>query len=433
MGWQMKKSKAHLLCASATVVLIAACYTSPSLAADLPSKSAGVPISMAVGGWLFSPTLFAGGVYNSNVNQSNTGKVSSWGERIVPGFTANLDNGIHQTSLYGIADLQNYTAAGVNRKTTVDAKAGVTQTYLAQRDLTFTFNGDFTRQSDVFGAGAFAPTNTPLTPTSSAPVAPTTVAPQVNPIRYNQYTGALAVKKDFGRAFVALSGSAIRTNFDSSPVPTTSRDGTVYTVAQRTGFNLTPQLYVFVDPSVSWQRYTDSTRNSNGYRVTTGLGTIAPGLWQGEVYGGYQAQKNDIVGTYSSGVYGFRVGYSPTRMWDLRASLDEALGASTIAMGNTGVVGNTGVAGRVTTALLGVGYRGLPQGWSTNARLGYVRSDFVGSSRRDNAWLMGANVGYEIWRNLGLMLDYQYKSVDSNITGQSFNQQMVSLGVSYKY
>src|SRR6185437_13491414 len=63
-------------------------------------------------------------------------------------------------------------------------------------------------------------------------------------------------------------------------------------------------------------------------RVTGGIGTSAPGLWQGEVYGGYQAEKNDIVGTYDSGVFGIRVGYSPTRMWDLKASLDETLGAS---------------------------------------------------------------------------------------------------------
>jgi hypothetical protein len=42
-------------------------------------------------------------------------------------------------------------------------------------------------------------------------------------------------------------------------------------------------------------------------------------------------------------------------------------------------------------------------------------------------------VNYEIWRNLGLTLDYQYKAVNSNVALQSFNQQMVSLGLSYKY
>lgn len=397
------------------------------LAADMPVKARG-PVPMAVGGWLFSPTLFAGAVYNSNVNQTNT-PVSSWGERVIPGFTALLDNGIHQTSLYGLADLQNYNASGVNHQTTVDAKAGITQTYFAQRDLTVTFNGDFTRQTDFFGASAFAPPKTPLSPTSGAPVAPTTVAPQVNPTRFNQYSGLMAVDKSFGRVFVGLTTSVSATSFDSDPAFTTSRNGVVYTVTQRTGFNVTPQIYVFVDPSLNWQRYNDSTRNSNGYRISGGLGTTAAqGIWQGEVFGGYQAQKNDIVGTYDSGVYGVRIGYSPTRMWNFRASVDETLGASTIATGGT-----AGVATRATSALLTVGYNGLPPDWAVSARGGYVRTEFINVSRTDEGWLGGVNIAYELWRNLGVALDYQYKSVDSTTAGQSFHQHVVSLGATYKY
>lgn len=400
----------------------------PAWAADIPVKAPRDPMAMPIGGWLFSPTLSAGVIYNTNVNQTETGRVASWGERVVPGFTAVLDNGIHQTSIYGLADLQNYNASGVARKTTVDAKAGFTQTYLATRDLTFRFNGDYTRQADVFGAGAFAPANTPLSPTSGAPVAPTTVAPQVSPDRYNQFSGALAAEKRFDRTFFGLTTSVVNTTFDSNSAFPTNRNGTVYTVTQRTGFDLTPSLYAFVDPSYHWQRYVDTTRNSQGYRVTGGLGTAAPGLWQGEVYGGYQAEKNDIVGTYGGGVYGLRIAYSPTRMWDLRASLDETLGASSIAAG-----GVTGVASRVTTALLNAGYHGLPRGWDANARFGYIYTHFVNTPRNDSGWLAGANVSYEVWRNLGLTLDYQYKSVNSNVAGQSFNQQVVSLGATYKY
>lgn len=397
-----------------------------ALAADMPVKGRG-PVPMAVGGWLVSPTLFAGAVYNSNVNQSNAA-VSSWGERVIPGFTALLDNGIHQTSLYGLADIQNYNASGVTHQTTVDAKAGITQTYFAQRDLTFTFNGDFTRQTDVFGATSFAAPKTPLSPTSSAPVAPTPVAPQANPTRFNQYSGSLAVDKRFGRAFLGLTTSVSATDFDSDPAFTTSRNGIVYTVTQRTGFDLTPQIYAFVDPSLNWQRYSDSTRNSHGYRISGGLGTAAQGIWQGEIFAGYQAQKNDIVGTYDSAVYGVRIGYSPTRFWNFRATLDETLGASTIAAGGT-----TGVATRMTTALLNVAYNGLPQNWTVAARGGYVRTEFVNVSRTDDGWLGGFNIGYEIWRNLGLAFDYQYKSVDSSAVGQSFHQHVVSLGATYKY
>lgn len=396
-------------------------------AVEMPVKAPGAPKPMAVGGWQFSPTLFAGAVYNSNVNQSEA-KVSGWGERVVPGFSASLDNGIHQTSLYGLADIQNYSGSGIVHRTPIDAKAGITQTYLAQRDLSFRFNGDFTRQSDVFGSAAFAPSDTPLGGTSGAPVAATAVSPQANPDRFNQYSGSLYADKRLGRAFVGLGTSAVSTQFDSTPAGTTNRNGTVYTVFGRVGFDITPQLYAFADPSVNWQRFTDSTRDSDGYRITAGIGTAAPGLWQGEVFGGYHAAKNDIVGTYDGGVLGIRVGYSPTRFWDLRASVDETLGASTIAVG-----GASGVATRTTTALLNVKYNGMPRDWTVGARFGYARTDFINSPRDDSGWLAGANVGYEIWRSIGVALDYQYKSVDSNVAGQSFNQHVVSLGASYRY
>lgn len=412
-------------CLGASLLTVGA--ISNAMSADMPVKAAAAPQPMVLGGWLFSPSLFAGAVYNSNINQTPA-KVSGWGERVVPGFSASLNNGIHQTSIYGLADLQNYSASGATHKTTLDAKAGITQTYFAQRDLTFQFNGDFTRQADVFGSSGFVPPNTPLAGTSAAPVAPVTVSPQVNPDRYNQYSAAASVNKKFGRAFVDLGFNVVSTQFDSNSGVVTSRSGTVYTVTQRTGFDLTPRIYVFVDPAVNWQRYNDSARNSNGYRITAGIGTAAPGLWQGEVFGGYQSQKNDIVGTYDGGVFGVRVGYSPTRFWDLRASVDEALGASTIAVG-----GATGLATRTTTALLNVGYNGLPRGWLASARFGYVRTDFVNSPRDDNGWLAGGNVNYEIWRNLGVGIDYQFKSVDSNVAGQNFDQHVVSLGVSYKY
>ena len=319
---------------------------------------------------------------------------------MVPGLTANVDNGIYQTNIYGIADLQNYEQSGVNHKTTVDAKVGVTQLYMPTPDLTFRGNADYTRQSDVFGSSAFAKTDTTLSPTSGAPVAPVTVSPQINPDRYNQFSGALGVDKRFDRVFTGLTASVVSTKFDSNPNIPISRDGTVYTFGGRLGFDITPQIYTFVDPQADWQRYTDTTRNSHGYRVTGGVGTAGNGIWQGEVFGGYASEKNDIVGTYNTGVYGVRLGYAPTRMWTIKASLDESLGASSIATGGT-----TGVATRVTTGLVNIAYNGLPQGWGANARFGYVRTQFVNLDRKDNGWLAGANVSYEVWRNLGVTLD----------------------------
>ena len=269
---------------------------------------------LMVGGWALSPTLFAGAIYNSNVNQTSTNAVGSWGEELTPSLTANLDNGIYTTSLYGTADLKNYSNSAANNA--VNANAGFTQTYSPMPDLKFSLSGNYTRALDVFGSSALAPTNTFQPTTPFAPAATTVVSPQANANPYNQFSGSLAVDKSFGRTFVGLTATVANTQTSSSSASTASSNGTTYTLTQRTGFNLTPQIYAFVDPSVNWQRYANSTQNQNGYRITAGVGTLAVGIWKGEVYGGYQAEKSDIAGTSNSPVFGARIVYSPTPMWE---------------------------------------------------------------------------------------------------------------------
>jgi len=418
--------KASFLIASAA--LAAGGLVSRSWADELSPQATRDWSPLMVGGWQLSPTFFAGAIYNSNVDQNPITPDASWGERIVPGITAHLNNGIYTTDVYGVADITNYANSDVTTKTAVDAKAGFTQVYAPAPDLTFRLGGDYTRQADVFGTSALAAINTFQPSTPGAPSTPTIISPLANAGRYNQFSGTFSVDKSFGRTFVGLTASAVKTIFDSNSMLPTTPDGTVYTITERTGFNLTPQIYAFVDPSVDWQRYSDATRNSNGYRVTAGVGTLAVGIWKGEVFGGYQTEKNDTTGTYNSPVFGFRVGYSPTPIWNFQASVDETLGAATAAAGAT-----TTSAARVATALANVEYKGLPQDWTTSARIGFVRTQYVGFARTDNGWLAGANVRYEFWRNLGITLDYQYKSVESDVALQSFSQHLISLGASYKY
>ena len=73
-------------------------------------------------------------------------------------------------------------------------------------------------------------------------------------------------------------------------------------------------------------------------------------------------------------------------------------------------------AGQITTALLNVGYKGLPPDWTTSARFGYVRTALhrhPQKSTMDGWWVRLFT--YEFWRNLGITLDYQFKSVNSNV------------------
>jgi hypothetical protein len=428
---RLTPSKACFFCA--LFALAAAGSASRGAADELSTQSAKDWKPLLVGGWQLSPALFAGAIYNSNVDARSTNPDASWGVRVVPAINADLDNGIYKTHLYGVGNFIGYANSDVSNKGTIDAKAGVMETYAPTPDLTFQFGGDYTRALNVFGSAELATINNNLLPSSavpstpSAPFTPTVVAPQANTSdRYNQFSGLFSVIKKLGRTFFGLSGSAVATQYDNNSNGLTSPDGVTYTITGRAGFDITPQLYAFVDPSVNWQRYSGSSENSQGYRITAGVGTSKKGIWTGEVYGGYQAQDFDFTGTAGRPVAGLRIGYSPTRMWNFTASVDEGFGAAAPTNG-------TNNSTYITTALLSVQYKGLPPDWSTSARFGYVRSDSIGISQTDNDWLAGINVRYAFWRNLGITLDYQFTSVNSDVANQSYDQHVVSIGASYKY
>jgi hypothetical protein len=410
---------------------------SSGTADELSTQSAKDWKPLLVNGWQLTPNLFAGAIYNSNVSARSSNPDASWGARVIPSITAYLDNGIYKTRLYGVGAFTGYANSNVSNKGTIDAKVGVMETYAPTQDLTFQLGGDYTRTLNVFGNAGLATINNvnPVVPsTPSAPFTPTVVAPQANNSnRNNQYSGLFSFLKRLGRTFWGLSASAVATQYDNNSDGQTTPNGVAYTVTGRAGFDITPQIYAFVDPSVNWQRYSNSSNNSQGYRVTAGVGTLKEGIWSGEIYGGYQAQDFDVSATTGKPVVGLRVVYSPTRMWEFQASANENFGAVPATNGTNNATNVTNNTSYITTALLGVTYKGLPPDWTTSARFGYVRSDYIDISRIDNGWLAGVNVRYAFWLNLAITLDYQFTSVDSNVANQSYDQHMVMIGASYQY
>jgi hypothetical protein len=373
--------------------------------------------------------------------------VSGYGERVATSFTAKLNNGIHRTDIYGLLDGRFYQAPNITNPTQVAVKTGFIQTYEARRDLIFSVTGDYTRQQDVFGSWSIAPLATstqPLGGTSTPPAgggpppppgpttpvlsASTTVSPLTNPIFYNQFTGSASMLKTFSHASVSLGLSARITKFEQNS-GNSSQDSNTYTVPVRVSFYVTPQAYLFSDSSVDWYQYADSLQNTHGYRLTGGIGTDQ-GIWLVEVYGGYQQEKNDATGAFGGDVVGGRLMYSPTPMWTVQGTFDQSYGTVSVSSGSGTLVGD---ASHVSTALLYVIYRGLPVGWTTNARAGFVRTASIHSIRIEDAWLLGMSISHVIWRNLSATFDYQFTKTISNITNQSFDAHLVSLGMNYRY
>src|SRR6185369_7295969 len=180
----------------------------------------------------------------------------------VPNLTALYNTPFQQTSLYGVADARFFDSK------TVAASTGISHSYEPTKDIILNVQGNYTRQTDVFNSalnfnnGAIGPTTSP---TSSAPlfINPFGTTPGVNPVAYNQFTGAGYATKKFGaddRAFVTVSCSAYYIAYDhgdnlgvtdpflgvNNPFQT-SRDGANYQVGGRLGYHVAPSIYVFAD------------------------------------------------------------------------------------------------------------------------------------------------------------------------------------------
>ena len=340
--------------------------------------------ALPVGIWLLYPSVFAGVMYDDNINQSATDKKSSWGGRLVPSLLAEATDGIHKSTFYGMADIRAYTDRDSGNADAVTARTGFIQRYQPVLDLVFNAQVDYTRQRDLFSTFGIDHSVTTLNPTAVG------LTPTVNPLTYNQFAAAVSVQKTFDRAFVNFSGSVVEIVYDTNSVlDAPSPNGVTYTGVGRGGFWFMPFLYAYVEGSLDQRRYAVDHFNSSGYRTVGGIGSDQIGLFRGEVYGGYQSERHDFapLGTVSGTVVGARLYYYPTRALTLSGSVDELIGVSLLET----VPGALGSSTKATTALLRATYA-LAQEWAASARFGYIRTEYVDTIRRDDAWMAGATV-----------------------------------------
>jgi hypothetical protein len=432
-----------------------------SLAQEIAPTGQYEETGLEVNGWKLFPKVFVGAVWDSNFNQQPTEVPHSFSTQVraVPYLAAIYDGGIQKTTVYGTADARFFNAD------TVSATAGLTHRYEALRDLIVTSYVNYTRQTDLF-TSALNFNNNAIGPTisveNSIPLIlnPFGATPTVNRSAYNQYTGGGSITKNFDNSgSVSLAATVFHISFDNtgnlplgSPFQT-SLDGTSYWVTGRIAGNVTPLFYVFAESSGIFQRFNNSSFDTNGYRVIGGVGGADPGsLIRGEIYGGYQAQElvngsgivldtngipitvnsvgipSTIPRDTSSDILGGRLYYYPTRYWTVIAGFDETLTVSTTVSPTT----PAGIPLLATNAILQTNYN-LSQWWWVGARMGYTRSQFFGFDRLDTGWMAGASFNYEIWRNLLLTLDYQYSSVHSNAVFSDFTRNVYTAGLTYKY
>ncbi len=422
------------------------------------------------------PSFFGGYVFNDNVYATSTNRVAQSGVRLNPSFMANLDNGLHKTTITFNGDAQLYPGAGGQTRDVAgqpqtiydnaasNATGGATFSHVwtPMNDLTVSLYSSYSRQSGLNGASI-----------GISGAAPSGISqPYISSIgtysgtqQYsNQFNAMASIEKKFtDRVFVVASAGGQYVTYDNTPVTTTyattgnttnnasaGQNGGSFTFSVRNGFWVTPQVYGYVEPGLELRRYEISTSDTNGYRIVAGAGSEMISLFKGEIYGGIQSQASD-QGLFNQTVapnYGARVSYLPTPDLTLAASVSSSLGP--VAPTKIGYTTPLGVLASFQPSAVTQTQQVLLQGdyivnSYTTAHVGGGLGKTETSTPTSGAivWSGSAGVSYTFWRNVALTFNYQFTktSVSQNLattgvltpTVLGYVQNTVSTGLTYRY
>jgi hypothetical protein len=310
----------------------------------------------------------------------------------------------------------------------VAARIGGTEDYQPAPDWLLHGRLDYTRQKDLFSSFGTSPTGhlvVPLNPTATG------LEPVNNPVAYNQFTGEAAAQKRFGNAFTQLGGSVVGIQYDSTAPGAASPNGVVYTGIGRGGYWVTPDFYAYLEADGDSRDYDTSSLSSSGYRTVFGIGSNRIGLFQGQIFGGYQQEdyNSSGIGTVGIPAYGGILHYYPLPELTLDIGVNRTLGVSLLATTPTSPLGTSTDA---TYFLSDASYHLAPE-WTATAHVGYIHTDYIGTVRRDDAWTIEPTITYSVWQNLGVTFDYQHLEMSSNVPLAGFSRDVVTIGLSYQY
>jgi hypothetical protein len=365
--------------------------------------------------WLIFGNVSAGGVYDSNVFASPN-QQAVYGTRFQPSVIAERNTGIQRTFIYGVGDLRYYPSLG--QVDLFGSSAGVVHVWEIQRDLIYRtqfevsrsqLNSSFANQSSTY---------------------------YVNPVNYTSAFGSTSIEKHFGPFFTAIGGSITGNLYDDTkdslgnPIDEHFQDGTRSTLNGRVGYDVTPIVYAFVEPSVNSGQFRSSSLNSSGYKIVGGLGTARISLFSGEIYAGTLTEHFSDPATpdLSQPVYGGKVSWYPTRFVTVTGSYDQSFGTSDFSPTAFAV----GSVTSINTAKVTASWS-MRRDLTLDGSVQYQHYQYLGSPRLDDLSVFGLKATYMLTEQLGVVLDYSYNILSSNTPGVAYTRNLVSLGATSKF
>jgi hypothetical protein len=250
------------------------------------------------------------------------------------------------------------------------------------------------------------------------------------PVNYTQIFGSTSIQKEFGVFFGAVGGSITGSKYQNTTdnlgnvVNEQFQNGTVSTVNTRLGYNVSPIIYTYVEPSYNWTRYQESNLDSHGYRVVGGIGSKLISLFSGEMYAGYLKQtfQDPATGNQTSPVVGGRLSWFPTRFLTLTFVADENFGTTD----SNALAFTPGSPTKITSVKLN-GNWDFSYWYALTAGISDARQNFLDSSRVDNFLAYNAGIVFKLRPGFGLQLGWVHQHLYSNFPGAPYSRDLVTV------
>lgn len=365
------------------------------------------PVGVRLGGFVMYPTLQEATGYDDNVYATENDKKDDF--FVVSNPQIAFMSNWNKHSLRVSGGWTNYTY--------------FKETALNRNDLNLNAIGqlDITRDANLKASVGIAELHE--TPGSSG--APTD-ASEAN--KYQLITGGLGYGQRFNRMTSALSFGYQNYKYENvsriggGEILESNRNYDKYLVDWRVGYDVSPNVNVYLKPGYNWVDYTNQlpseiTRSSDGYTIAAGVQFAITQLIIGDVFGGYQNQTYDAYSDVSLPYYGVNVSWYATGLTTVR------LGAGS-AVNETNVLGSQGYVSQAVG--LGIDHE-LLRNLLLSLDGGYESDDYKSTSRTDDYWKGGFQANYLINRNFAVGLGYTLTNRDSTNAGLNYTANKVSL------
>lgn len=408
---------------------------------------------MVIGDWLFTPQLMVGGIYNDNVFPRRTNKVGSFGSTFTATGYASRNDGTSQTGLYfkGQADVYPDESRG----NAFTGAVGANHFHELGPDLLFRSEIEIARLQNSLRSQSINPAGS-LSPSNA---------------NYTQFQGSLSLKKSFNRFYVEGGTSASTQVYDRTSATTADKNGWSGVIRGRLGYEISPMVSVYGEPSLNLQRYNSGFYDTNVYKSVIGLSFPRLGLFTGDVYAGYMWANypNAISKWDQAPTVGGNISWLPTPDITITLAASQSFGLNgpnqnsaysvlgtipgAVASGdvissattanslanrlvaatavNQQLFASSGAQSKTSTVTLGGRYavNVLTTAGLTFAYQNTSRSGMTTTSTSD-VFMARLSLDYQVWANWGIAGTYSFARVLYNQPGLSYSQNVVTIGLS---